>query len=75
MPKQKLIAIARNKLKETHADLIVANDIGSEYQKNPNQNNVILVDLQKELVSGWKNKEEIARIIRHEIEQRFVKFF
>ncbi|MGI0068657.1 MAG: bifunctional phosphopantothenoylcysteine decarboxylase/phosphopantothenate--cysteine ligase CoaBC [Nitrosopumilaceae archaeon] len=75
VPKQKLITIARNKLKETHADLIIANDIGSKYQKNPNQNNVILVDLQKELVSGWKNKEEIARIIRYEIERRIVKFF
>jgi phosphopantothenoylcysteine decarboxylase/phosphopantothenate--cysteine ligase len=75
MPKQKLITIARTKLKKTHADLIVANDIGSKYQKNPNQNNVILVDLQKELVSGWKNKDEIARIIRYEIEHRFVKFF
>jgi len=68
--KQKLIATARNKLKETHADLIVANDIGLQYQKNPDQNNVIVVDLHNESVSGWKNKEKIARFIREEIEQR-----
>jgi len=75
MPKQKLIARARNKLKETHADLMVANDIGTKYRKNPNQNNVILVDLQKESISGWKDKQEIARFIRYEIERRFVKLF
>ena len=68
--KQKLIAIARHKLKETHADLIVANDIGLQYQKNPDQNNVIVVDLHNESVSGWKDKEKIARFIRDEIEQR-----
>ena len=68
--KQKLIAISRNKLKEVHADLIVANDIGSQYQKNPDQNNVIVVDLHNESVSGWKNKEKIAKFIRDEIEQR-----
>ena len=68
--KQKLIATARSKLKESHADLIFANDIGVQYQKNPDQNNVIAVDLHNESVSGWKNKEKIARFIRHELEQR-----
>jgi len=71
VPKQKLIIAARNKLKESHADLIVANDIGSQYQNNPDQNNVIVVDLHNESVSGWKNKEKITRFIRNEIEQRF----
>ena len=70
--REKLINISRNKLKETHADLIVANDIGSKYQKNSNQNNVIVVDLQKESVSGWKDKREIARFIFSEIERRLV---
>jgi len=69
--KQKLIATSRAKLKETDADLIVANDIGSKYQKNPDQNNVIVVDSRMESVSGWKNKEKIAQFIRDEIEQRF----
>ncbi len=68
--KQKLIVIARNKLKESRADLIFANDIGIQYQKNPDQNNVIAVDLHNESVSGWKNKDKIARFIRDEIEQR-----
>ena len=68
--KQKLIAKARSKLKESHADLIFANDIGVQYQKNPDQNNVIAVDFHNDSVSGWKNKEKIARFIRHEIEQR-----
>ncbi|VVC05870.1 Flavin prenyltransferase UbiX [uncultured archaeon] len=72
MPKEKLINISRNKLRETHADLIVANDIGSKYKKNPNKNNVTVVDLQKESVSGWKDKQDIARFIFSEIERRFV---
>jgi phosphopantothenoylcysteine decarboxylase/phosphopantothenate--cysteine ligase len=73
--KEKLISSARNKLKETHADLIVANDIGPRYQKNTRQNNVILVDSQNELVLGWKNKEEISRFIRLKIEDMLRKVF
>ena len=69
--KERLIHSARKKIKESGADLIVANDIGSKYRKNPDQNNVILVDSQKELVSGWKDKEKIARFICSEIERRF----
>lgn len=75
IPKEKLITVARDKLEEAHADLIVANDIGSKYQKNPNQNNVILVDSQKESVSGWRDKKKIARFICREIEERFRKFY
>ncbi len=71
--KQKLITVARKKLNKTHADLIVANDIGSKYQKNPNQNNVIFVDSKKESVSGWKDKSKIAKLIFREIERRFKK--
>jgi phosphopantothenoylcysteine decarboxylase / phosphopantothenate---cysteine ligase len=71
VPKQKLITAARKKLIKTHADLIVANDIGSRYQKNQNKNNAIFVDLKKDSVSGWKDKAEVARLIFCEIERRF----
>lgn len=67
---EKLIALSRKKLQESHADLIIANDIGKKYRKNPDQNNVIAVDPKKETVSGWKDKEKIARFICSEIEKR-----
>ena len=70
---EKLVALSRKKLQESHADVIVANDIGKKYRKNPNRNNVILVDSKKESVSGWKDKDEIARFICRNIEHRFRK--
>ena len=70
---EKLVSLSRKKLQESHADVIVANDIGKKYRKNPNRNNVILVDSKKESVSGWKDKDEIARFICRNIELRFRK--
>lgn len=69
LSKEKLIEAARKKLKETRADIIIANDIGLKYRKNPDYNNVILVDSNKEIQSGWKKKSEIAKFIRKEIER------
>jgi phosphopantothenoylcysteine decarboxylase / phosphopantothenate---cysteine ligase len=71
LPKERLVALSRKKLVESHADMIIANDIGIKYRKNPSQNNVILVDSKKESVSGWKDKEKIARFICRGIEHRF----
>jgi phosphopantothenoylcysteine decarboxylase/phosphopantothenate--cysteine ligase len=73
LPKKKLIESARQKIAESGADLIVANDIGTRYRKNPGQNNVILVNSGKELVSGWKDKEKIAKFICKEIERQIQK--
>jgi phosphopantothenoylcysteine decarboxylase/phosphopantothenate--cysteine ligase len=72
--KEKLISLSRKKLVESNADVIIANDIGIKYRKNPNQNNVILVDSEKESASGWKDKQEIARFVCRGIEERFRKF-
>ncbi len=69
---EKLIALSRKKLHESHADMIVANDIGKKYRKNPGQNNVIIVDSDRESVSGWKDKEKIAKFVCREIEKRIV---
>lgn len=73
VPKKRLVLLSRKKLEESHADMIIANDIGIKYRKNPNQNNVIVVDSKKESVSGWKDKQEIARFICHDIEHEFRK--
>ena len=69
--KQNLIHLARKKLKESNANMIVANDIGSEkYKKNTDFNSVIIVDSRKTVQSGWKNKILISKFIRNEIEKR-----
>ena len=69
--KEKLINLARKKLKESNADLIVANDVGiKKYKENPNYNNIIIIDSKKTIESGWKLKLKIARFIRHELERR-----
>ena len=71
LSKQKMISITRKKLKESNADLIVANDIGLKgYKENPGSNNVIIVDSKKTIESGYKSKLEIAKFIRHELESR-----
>jgi phosphopantothenoylcysteine decarboxylase/phosphopantothenate--cysteine ligase len=70
LSKSALIKSARIKLKESNADLIIANDIGNKYQKNPNNNQIIIVDNKKAVLSGWKKKEKIVKIIRKEIEMK-----
>lgn len=67
---KKLIELARKKLQESSADLIIANDIGLKYKKNPEYNNIVVLDLKKVSNYGWRKKLEIARIIRKEIEKR-----
>lgn len=67
--KKKLANLARKRLKEAKADLIIANDIGSRYQKNPDFNEIILVNSKKAVFSGWKRKENLAKIIRKELEK------
>ncbi len=69
LTKSQLIKSAEKKLRESSADMIVANDIGLiRYKKNPQNNQVIIVDSKKNVVSGWMNKEKIAKIIRKQIE-------
>lgn len=66
-----LIKSARKKLNESKADLIIANDIGTKYQKNTNCNNVFVIDKKNKIIqSGWKKKAQIARFIRNQIEQQ-----
>lgn len=71
LSKAALIKEARKKILETGADLIVANDIGSKrYMKNPQNNEVLVVDSEKAFSSGWKRKEKIVKLIVKEIEKR-----
>jgi len=71
--KKELESEARKKMKECKADLMVANDVGSSrYRKNPENNEVLIVDSKKVQASGWKTKQKIAKFIRKEIERRIV---
>jgi len=59
-------------MKESKADLMIANDIGSDrYMKNPDYNEILLVNSGKAVSSGWKRKEKLAKIIRKELEREF----
>ena len=57
-------------MQECNADMIVANDIGVKYQKNPNNNEVFIVNPNKTVSSGWKKKEKIVKFIRKQIENK-----
>ena len=56
-------------MKESKADLIIANDIGARYQKNPDFNEILLVNSGKTVSSGLKRKEKLAKIIRKQLEK------
>jgi phosphopantothenoylcysteine decarboxylase/phosphopantothenate--cysteine ligase len=67
--KKVLVDSAIRKLRESSADMIVANDIGTKYQKNPEMNDVIIVDgFGKTVGSGRKTKLSISKFIRKQIE-------
>ena len=69
--KENLVKKARKKIRESGADLIIANDVGiKKYKENPDYNNVVTVDSKKIIASGWKNKSKIVKFIRTEMEKR-----
>jgi phosphopantothenoylcysteine decarboxylase/phosphopantothenate--cysteine ligase len=68
--KSALIKSAQKKMKDVDADIMIANDIGNKYQKNPDRNQILIIDNNKIKSSGWKQKEKIVKLIRKEIEQK-----
>ena len=71
LSKKDLIRVARKKLQESDADMIIANNIGSpRYKKNPNNNEVLIIDSGKVRSSGWKEKQKIVKFIIKEIENK-----
>jgi phosphopantothenoylcysteine decarboxylase/phosphopantothenate--cysteine ligase len=69
--RQKLVESAKKKLRESNADIIIANDIGAKYQKNRELNQILIVDRDGKVVnSGRKKKDEISKFIRKQIEKR-----
>ena len=70
LTKNTLIKLAQKKMKDSKADIIIANDIGNRYQKNPDYNQVLIIDDDKITSSGWKKKEKIVKFIRKKIEAK-----
>jgi len=66
--KKELVSRTRKKLKESDADLMIANDIGSRYN-NSDYNEVFLVDSKNVVKTGRKTKAKIVKIIRKNIEK------
>lgn len=69
-----LIKSASHAMQQYGIDVMIANDIGKKYQKNPNMNNVIAIataNSNKTTIkkSGWHKKEYIAKFIKKIIEQ------
>ena len=69
LSRKKLEQSARKKMKESKADLIIANDIGTRYQKNPDFNEILIVNSKKAVTSGWKRKEKLVKLIRKQLEK------
>jgi phosphopantothenoylcysteine decarboxylase/phosphopantothenate--cysteine ligase len=71
LSKKDLIRVAQQKLQNSKADMIIANDIGStRYKKNPENNEVFIIDSGKVRSSGWKKKQKIVKFIKKEIENK-----
>ena len=70
--KKELIKSAQKKLRESSSDMIIANDIGlPKYKKNPQYNQVIIVDNENKIKSSrWMKKENIAKFITKNIEEK-----
>ena len=69
--KKDLIGKAREKINHAGCDLVIANDIGTKrYKKNPDYNNVLVIDSDKIKESGWTSKIKIVKFIRKEIESK-----
>jgi len=68
--KNELVNRAKKKLKDSKADMIVANDIGRDYNKDPNYNEIIIVDSKSTTKIPRTKKERLSKIICRNIEKR-----
>nr|WP_268541605.1 bifunctional phosphopantothenoylcysteine decarboxylase/phosphopantothenate--cysteine ligase CoaBC [Candidatus Nitrosotenuis cloacae] len=68
--KKALVASAMKKIRESGADLVIANDVGARYQKNPELNEVLIVDRDGKVVSSGRQKKlKISKFIRKHLEK------
>ena len=69
--KKELVNRAKKKLKQSNADMIIANDIGLKYNKDTNYNEIIIVDSKGTTNIPRTKKEKLSKIICKNIEKRF----
>ena len=69
--KRELVNRAKKKLKQSNADMIIANDIGLKYNKDTNYNEIIIVDSKGTTNIPRTKKEKLSKIICKNIEKRF----
>lgn len=68
--KKALVESAMKKIRESDADLVIANDIGSSYQKNTELNEVLIVDKDGKVASSGRQKKlKISKFIRKHLEK------
>jgi phosphopantothenoylcysteine decarboxylase/phosphopantothenate--cysteine ligase len=68
--KKELVSRAKKKLKESKADMIIANDIGKKYKKDSSYNEIIVVDSEGSTHIPRTKKERLSKIICKNIEKR-----
>ena len=68
--KKELVIRAKQKLRDSKADMIIANDIGKKYFKDTTYNELVIVDSKTVVMIGRNKKERISRIICKNIEKR-----
>ena len=68
--KKELVVRAKQKLRDSKADMIIANDIGKKYFKDTRYNELLIVDPESVVVIGRNRKEKIAKLICKNIEKR-----
>ena len=68
--KKELVVRAKQKLKDSKADMIIANDIGKKYFKDTRYNELLIVDSKTVVTIGRNKKERISKLICKNIEKR-----
>ena len=68
--KKELVVRAKQKLRDSKADMIIANDIGEKYFKDTRYNELLIVDSKTVVTIGRNKKERIAKLICKNIEKR-----
>jgi len=68
--KKELVSRAKKKLKESKANMIIANDIGKIYKKDSSYNEIIVVDSESATHIPRTKKERLSKIICKNIEKR-----
>jgi len=68
--KKELVVRAKQKLRDSKANMIIANDIGEKYFKDTRYNELLIVDSKTVVAIGRNKKERIAKLICKNIEKR-----